>query len=148
MSGRCSTIDLNLAIDDNALNTYQIQKDILEIIGVELATNFGKLENYDKDDIEGRLEAWTDFILDRTDHYGKQIEHFDYSEAYKLLLVAILENFPSVNSAVYKLKYTITDGYGVKDTYDNYYLATRENGNIRVQLKQPIKTITWETTEL
>lgn len=111
MSGRCSTIDLLLEIDDKTLNTYQVQQQVLNLVGVELATNYGFLENYAKDDIEGRCYAWEDFILDRTDHYGKQIEHFDCSGAYKLLLKAVLENFPSINTAIYELTYNHTDGY-------------------------------------
>lgn len=135
MSGTCSTVNVYLAYETNdgsEIDTKELLKEIIPTIADKLCT-----ERDEKD--------WIRFLTGFSiDCWDKALHHYGENDSYVVLSKAILEQHPNINKALFRLR--------VQDEreghYEKYVFAQRENEKIKTYLTQPIKTITWKTTEI
>lgn len=135
MSGTCSTVKVDLTYETNDgsdINTKELLEEIIPTIADKLCT---------ERDEQDWIRFLTSFSIDCWD---KALYLYGENDSYVILSKAILEQHPNINKAIFCLR--------VQDEreghYEKYVFAQRENETIKNYLTQPIKTITWQTTEI
>ena len=121
-------------LDGFTITKQEIYDHIVPLLGDSLTQHACGFEPRD-------ITEWKKFLTGETVMYDEMnVNDYGNPTAYALLARTILEQYPKISTAQYLLD--------VDEQENSYVVATWVDGEIKTYLLTPVKTITYEQTEI
>jgi hypothetical protein len=121
-------------LDEYTITRKEIYDHIVPLLGNNLTQHTCGFEPRD-------ITEWKSFLMGGTCMYADMnADDYGNPTAYALLARTILEQYPKIVKVQYELD--------VDEQENNFVVATWVDGEIKTYLLTPVKTITYEQTEI